>query len=255
MRRWGWLLVLVVGFVLFEAVRRVLLLTQNPNLVPSLILLGAAVAPASFVAFVLGRRLDYSVGAGPIALVALLGGVVGVVAAGLLEFDAMRSLGTLPMLGVALIEESAKLLAPLTVLVVTARHLHPADGLLVGVASGAGFAALETMGYGFVVLVRSQGDLGAVDDVLLLRGVLSPAAHMAWTGLTAAALWYAAQRRTRRAATRALLVFALAVTLHTVWDGVGGFVAYALIALAGLGLLTGFAHRLPHRPPGAALPA
>lgn len=250
MRRWGWLLVLIVGVALFEAVRRVLLATQNPNLVPSLILLGAAVAPAAFVAFVLGRRLDYSIGAGPIALVAFLGGVVGVVAAGLLEFDALRSLGTLPMLGVALIEESAKLVAPLLVLLLTARRGHPADGLLVGVASGAGFAALETMGYGFVVLVRSGGDLGAVDDVLLLRGVLSPAAHMAWTGLTAAALWYAARRRTGRAAGRALLVFVLAVALHTTWDSIGGFVAYGVLAVLSLGLLTGFAHRLPHRAPG-----
>ncbi|MER5674531.1 PrsW family glutamic-type intramembrane protease [Pseudonocardia alni] len=204
--------------------------------------------------FVLGRRLDYSIGAGPIALVAFLGGVVGVVAAGLLEFDAMRSLGTLPMLGVALIEESAKLVAPLLVLL-TARRGHPAGGLLVGVASGAGFAALETMGYGFVVLVRSGGDLGAVDDVLLLRGVLSPAAHMAWTGLTAAALWYAARRRTRRAAGRALLVFVLAVALHTTWDSVGGFVAYGVLAVVSLGLLTGFAHRLPHGAPGTAPPA
>ena len=34
-----------------------------------------------------------------------------------------------------------------------------------------------------------------VDDVLFLRGVLSPAAHMAWTGLTAAAPWRAVDQR------------------------------------------------------------
>ena len=48
--RWSWLWLLVVGIVLFEAVRRALLDTQNPNLVPALLLLGAAVVPASFVA-------------------------------------------------------------------------------------------------------------------------------------------------------------------------------------------------------------
>src|ERR671929_167011 len=72
------------------------------------------------------------------------------------------------------------------------RHRHPADGLLLGVACGAGFAVLETMGYAFVVLVQSGGDVGAVQQVLFLRGVLSPAAHMAWTGLAAAALFTAA---------------------------------------------------------------
>src|SRR5215212_2564246 len=76
---------------------------------------------------------------------------------------------------------------------------------------GAGFAALETMGYAFVTLIQSQGNLEAVQDILLLRGLLSPAAHMAWTGLTATALWYAASRGWKgRAVLRFLAVFALA---------------------------------------------
>ena len=119
--------------------------------------------------------------------------MVGVVAAGMLEFDTLQRLGFMPMLAVGVIEEAAKLIAPVVVLVAT-RHRHPADGLLAGVASGAGFAALETMGYAFVVLIQSQGNLAVVEEVLLVRGVLSPAAHMAWTGLTAAALWRAAER-------------------------------------------------------------
>lgn len=61
-------------------------------------------------------------------------------------------------------------------------------------ASGAGFAVLETMGYAVVALVESRGQPAAVDGTLLLRGLLSPAAHIAWTGLTAAALWHAAAR-------------------------------------------------------------
>ncbi|MEQ3549257.1 PrsW family glutamic-type intramembrane protease [Pseudonocardia nematodicida] len=248
LRRWVWLVVLVVGVGLFEMVRQALLVTRNPNLVPSLILLGAAVAPAAFVTFVLGRRLDYSLRSGTIGLIAFLGGVVGVVTAGVLEYDAQAELGALPMVGVALIEESAKLLAPLAVLLFTLRHTHPADGLLVGVASGAGFAALETMGYGFVVTLRSGGDLSEIGEVLLLRGLLSPAAHMAWTGLTAAALWHAVRHRTGSAAAGAVVVFIVAVTLHTVWDGLGGLVVYGILAVISLGLLTWTAHRLVRRP-------
>lgn len=91
------------------------------------------------------------------------------------------------MLAVGLIEEAAKLIAPVAIVLYT-RHRYLADRLLIGVASGAGFAALETMGYAFVVRLQSHGNLAVIDDVLFLRGVLSPAAHMAWTGLTAAAL-------------------------------------------------------------------
>jgi RsiW-degrading membrane proteinase PrsW (M82 family) len=243
-RRWWWLVVLVVGIALFVALNQVLVTTQNPNLVPSLILLGAAVIPATFVAFVAGRRLVFGVGSGVIAITAFVGGVVGVVTAGLLEFDVLRSLGVMPMLAVGLIEEAAKLIGPIAVLLFV-RNRQPADGLLVGVASGAGFAALETMGYAFVTLIKSGGNILATDAVLVLRGVLSPAAHMAWTGLTAAALFAAAERGWRGGAiARFLGVYAVAVLLHTTWDSVGSTLVYVVLAAISLGLLTYTAHRL-----------
>jgi RsiW-degrading membrane proteinase PrsW (M82 family) len=244
-RRWAWLVVLVVGVVLFEVVRRVLIDTQNPNLVPSLILLGAAVAPATFVVFILGRRLPYDISGGTIGVVAFLSGVIGVVTAGLLEFDTLRDLGVLPMVAVGFIEEAAKLIVPAALLLGLRQYRSPSDGLLVGVAAGAGFAALETMGYAFVTLISSRGSLSAVDSVLVLRGLLSPAAHMAWTGLTATALWYAAAHHWKAGPVfRFLMVFLLAVALHTTWDSIGTIPAYIVLSAISLGLLTWFAHLL-----------
>jgi protease PrsW len=72
---------------------------------------------------------------------------VGTIVAATLEFDVLRDLGGLPMFGVGLIEETSKLLVPLALLLVLRTHRTRADGLLIGVACGAGFAALETMGY------------------------------------------------------------------------------------------------------------
>jgi RsiW-degrading membrane proteinase PrsW (M82 family) len=244
-RRWAWVAVMVGGVVLFEIVRRVLVETQNPNLVPSLILLGAAVAPATFVTFVLGRRLPYDISAGAIAAVAFLSGVVGVVTAGLLEYHTLRGLGVLPLVAVGFIEEAAKLIVPAILLIVVRRNRLPADGLLIGVAAGAGFAALETMGYAFVALISSRGSIAEVDDVLLLRGLLSPAAHMAWTGLTATALWYAANRGWKSGPVlRFVAVFLIAVALHATWDSVGTIPVYIILATISLGLLTWFAHLL-----------
>lgn len=247
-RRWAWIAVLVGGVVLFEIVRRVLIQTQNPNLIPALILLGAGVAPAAFVAFVLGRRLPWDISTGAIAGVAVLGGLIGVVAAGLLEYNSLRGLGVLPLVLVGLIEEAAKLIVPAVLLVFLQRYRRPADGLLVGVASGAGFAALETMGYAFVTLIQSQGNIAAVQSILLLRGLLSPAAHMAWTGLTATALWYAGNHGWKGGAVlRFLAVFALAVALHATWDSVGTIPVYIVLSIISLGLLTWFAHLLSVR--------
>jgi RsiW-degrading membrane proteinase PrsW (M82 family) len=249
-RRWSWLVVLLVGVALFELIRRAIVDTGNPNLVPALILLGAAVVPAAFVTFVAGRRLVFAVSSGTVLLTALIGGVIGVVTAGMLEYSTLRRLGALPMVGVGLIEEFAKLIVPAALLLVIRHNRHPADGLLLGVAAGAGFAVLETMGYAFVVLIQSQGNLAVVDSVLFMRGILSPAAHMAWTALAAAALWWAAAERWHpRALARFLLTYVAVVVLHTAWDLSGTTVAYVVLAVISLALLAVTSHRLaaPHR--------
>ncbi|MCW2526594.1 MAG: hypothetical protein JWM76_1454 [Pseudonocardiales bacterium] len=233
-----WLIVLAAGVGLFELLRHTLIATENPNLVPSLILVGALVVPASFVTFVYGRALAFDVTGGVLATIAVTGGLIGIIVAGTLEYDTLHKLGTLPMIGVGLIEETAKLVVPAAILLFSRRYRSRPDGLLIGVASGAGFAALETMGYAFVELVSSKGSIHAVDGVLVLRGLLSPAAHMAWTGLAAAALWAAADSRwSRQATTRFLGTFAFAVALHTAWDSIGTTVGYVIIAAIGLGAL------------------
>ncbi|WP_222272539.1 PrsW family intramembrane metalloprotease [Modestobacter marinus] len=244
-RRWSWLLVVVGGFLLYELVRQTLLDTKDPLYAPTLILVGSAVVPVAFVTFVSARRLVFGVGGVAVALTTLLGGVIGVVAAGTLEFETRRSLGVLPMFAVGLIEELAKLLVPAVALLVLRRGRRPADGLLLGVAAGAGFALLETMGYAFVALVRSGGNLTVVNDLILDRSLLSPAAHMAWTGLLAAALWRAAAGHWRgRAVARLAGTYFLVAALHAAWDSTGSGWVRAALSLVGLGLLAWTAHRL-----------
>jgi protease PrsW len=252
LRRFDWVVVLVVGVALFELVRRTLIETQNPNFIPSLILLGAAVMPATFLTFVTGRRLPIDVSGVALAVTALVGGVIGTVVAGTLEYDTLQRLGAVPMLAVAVIEEAAKLVIPAALLFSIYRR-KPANGLVIGVAAGAGFAVLETMGYAMVALVESRGQLAAVDGTLLLRGLFSPAAHMAWTGLTAAALWHTAARRWSGRAVGALVgTYVLAVVLHTLWDGLDSLIAYVVLAVIALGLLGAITHRLARREPGSS---
>ncbi|MFF0223174.1 PrsW family intramembrane metalloprotease [Streptomyces sp. NPDC004629] len=236
-RRWGWLAVLAVGLLLFWLIHSTLISTGNPNLVPALIFFGAALVPTVFVVFVSGRRLDFGVRFPVVVTTALVGGAIGVTTAGFLEYRTLRLMDFLPMVAVGVIEEAAKLIMPL-LLLLAIRDRHPGDGLLIGVASGAGFAVFETMGYAFVELINSRGDLTAVDDLLVFRGLLSPAAHMAWTGLTAAALWSAAaQHWRRRSVATFVLVYAVAVGLHTAWDSFDSDVSYIALAVISLSLL------------------
>ncbi|HJQ28975.1 MAG TPA: PrsW family glutamic-type intramembrane protease, partial [Rubrobacter sp.] len=88
-----------------------------------------------------------------------------------------------------------------------------------GCSSAMGFAALETMGYAFVVLLQSKGSLGALDGVLLVRGLMSPAGHAAWTGLVCAVLWRERLRAGRAVLNlRVVMAFLTAVILHAMWD-------------------------------------
>jgi RsiW-degrading membrane proteinase PrsW (M82 family) len=244
LHRHAWLLVLLTGAALFAAVERTMVGTNNPNYVPTAILLGAGVVPAAFLAFVNGRRMPFTV---PLRLVvgaAFFGGVLGTMMAGWLEYDTIRHLGAMPVLGIGLIEEASKLLAPLALLPLL-RNRTRADGLLLGVACGAGFAALETMGYAFVTLLSSGGKVSATVDILVLRGALSPACHMAWTGITAAALYAAAASGWKaRKVLQFGLAFAAAVVMHALWDGIDAMPVHAVLAVSGLGLLWLTAHRI-----------
>src|SRR5215207_1419965 len=128
-----WIAVLVVGSALYAAVLVALLGTGDVLYVPSLLLLGAAIVPVTFITFVdgLGRGgLSFA----RVATVAALGGVVGIVIAGPLEYGMAGQVGSLPTLAVGLIEEAAKLVVPAVILLW--RKPAPLDGVILGVAVG-----------------------------------------------------------------------------------------------------------------------
>ncbi len=160
--------------------------------------------------------------------------------------DTLRTLGIPQLFGVGLIEESAKLIFPVVVFI-RRRYQSEADGLLFGVASGMGFAALETVGYGFTAYLQSHGNVGTLEQTLLIRGLFSPAGHAAWTGLFCAVLWRERNRAGHATFNLAILgIFVLAIVLHASWDIVSAInglpiiavmIGYLVISAIGLTLL------------------
>jgi RsiW-degrading membrane proteinase PrsW (M82 family) len=102
-----------------------------------------------------------------------------------------------------------------------------------------GFAALETMGYGFTTLLQAGGNLGALDEVLFARGLTSPAGHAAWTGLVCAVLWRE-RAKAGHAVVNAKVVgaFATAVVLHALWDTFNLLRGTTLVGFLSLELLS-----------------
>ena len=194
--------------------------------------------PAVFVAYLYERLPSWDVSLQALAVCFLWGGALGTVVAGVLEYEVARTLGFLPKLLIGLIEESAKLIVPL-IFYFVGLYRSEAAGIVLGVATAAGFAGLETMGYGFASLLSSKGNLGVLDEVLLVRGLTSPAGHMAWTGLVCAVLW-----RERLKAGHATLnwrvggAVATAVILHASWDTFASVRSLPLVGFLGINFVS-----------------
>ena len=113
------------------------------------------------------------------------------------------------------------------------------SGHSLGVATAAGFAALETMGYGFASLVSSKGNLGVLDEVLLVRGLSSPAGHMSWTGLVCAVLWRERLKAGHSTLNwRVLGAFLTAVVLHALWDTFASLMSTTIVEFLGVAFLS-----------------
>jgi protease PrsW len=233
-----WLQILVGGLVLLYLVERTLLVTQDLVFVPSVLLLGAFLVPVAFVVYLNERMPQWEVPLTPLAICFLWGGVLGTSVAATLEYDLLRSLGVLSLLGVGLIEEGAKLVLPL-IFYFLGRYRSVRAGIVLGVSAAMGFAALETMGYGFLALLQSGGNLIQLDSVLISRGLTSPAGHAAWTGLVCAVLW---RERLRAGHTvlngKVVAAFATAVVLHALWDTLNLLRGVTFVGLLGVELLS-----------------
>jgi RsiW-degrading membrane proteinase PrsW (M82 family) len=235
--RHTWFLALAGGLALSAAMDAALVVTSNPNLMPAVILLGASLVPVTFVIYVYQRVQVKNVPMPTIAVIVFLSGAVGLLVAGLVEYATLRKLGFLQLLGVGVIEESAKLIIPVAVYL-RGRYRSEADGLLFGVASGMGFAALESMGHGLTAFLQSQGSIGSLEETLLVRALVSPVGHGAWTGLVCAVMWRERQRAGHTTLNWSIVsAFLAAVLLHTVWDILGSLTGRISIRWVGIELI------------------
>ena len=221
----SWLKVLVSGFGLFVLTTVVMFVTQNPNLYPTVILIGNFLIPVVFVTFLYHHQHLSALTLPTVAQSFFIGGLLGVLLASILEpvlvpVPANPNAG-LPLSSamiVGLVEEGCKI-AAVAWLSRCVRHNSQMDGLLLGAAVGMGFAALESMGYAFSIFVMSRGQVGASIMETLLRGVLSPFGHGCWTGILGAVLFRQSAPNDFRINGPVVLTYLFVTVLHGLWDG------------------------------------
>ncbi|WIM94037.1 PrsW family glutamic-type intramembrane protease [Actinoplanes oblitus] len=227
-----WLRVFLTGLLLWILTVVVTLATGNPNLIPTLVLLGSFLVPVTFVLWAFGRRHSGEVTAELLFSTFVTGGVLGVLAASLLETYLLHPSPGF-FLGVGLIEEAAKL-AALAFLTRRLAHKYAADGLVLGASVGFGFAAFESAGYAFTALFTERGlSLTQLVQTELLRGLLAPLGHGLWTAILGGVLFSASGRRHFALTGRLVLSYLGVSVLHALWDSMHSIALLVTLVLTG----------------------
>lgn len=222
----GWRSVFFTGLLLWLASVIVTAVTGNVNMIPTVVLLGSFLVPVTAVVWYLDHDPSPTLTPRVVLNAFITGGVLGVLAASLLEAWLLGD-GMLIYVGVGLIEEGAKLIA----LLIIARRLlryTTRDGVVLGAAVGFGFAALESSGYAFSALLVQNGQtvalsLGNLVGTEFLRGILAPVGHGLWTGILGGVLFQQSAARGRLRVTRRVFwAFLFVALLHALWDSMRG---------------------------------
>ena len=194
----------------------------NDNFLPGLIMLGAFAMPVVVLIFFFEINLFRNIPFYKVIKYFILGGALSLILAILffsLEFntDIMTYSGAL-MVGV--IEETAKAAIVALFIFKSKNCNYILNGLLIGAAVGAGFAAFETAGY----ILRYGLNYGVANMlyVIKLRGFLAPGGHVAWAAIEGAALMFVKgfEKIDKKHLNdkRFLLICLIPVVLHGIWD-------------------------------------
>lgn len=247
-RRNIWLKVLISATAFYILLLVALLVTGNPNLFPSLVMVGNFTVPVAYVAFLYERKNFSRLKMPIVSLAFLYGGLVGIIATSFIGPLFITQFNPGDILAVGLVEEFAKILG-VVVIARRRRHVLEMDGLILGAAVGMGFAALESTGYAFTAFLISNGSISAVLEVTLFRGLLAPLGHGTWTAILASVLFRESRDCCFRVNLRVIGAYLLVSILHAMWNGLslvlapftglglGAIITWALVGFIGLYVL------------------
>ncbi|HLX44030.1 MAG TPA: PrsW family glutamic-type intramembrane protease [Bryobacteraceae bacterium] len=246
---WFFMRVLIFMLAVYFIFSKTIDVFGNPHLVPGLMVMGSLAAPLATAILFWELNTPRNVSFVQVLVMVCLGGVIS-----LLGADVAGSISTLGWLGdpAAGIEEEVVKLVAVILVARNIKHKYILNGMVFGAAIGCGFAAFETAGYSFfngflsgymIDLLKHTDVLGkikSIDDIRSVAGALAsnaypvmfsiiesrsylaPFGHVAWTAITAGALWRvkgANPFNIKMLIDPAFLrTFAIPVVLHMLWD-------------------------------------
>ena len=239
-RSWAprWWLVFPIGLALWIATVATAFFTLNLILLPTIVLLGSFLIPVTGVVWYLDHDPSPAMSPRRIFAAFIIAGVMGALAASLLEFWFVYGPGLLGMLKVGLIEEFVKG-AAIVAFALGLRSYATRDGMVLGATVGFGFAALESSGYALASLFVVQGghlylSLQSVVFTELVRGLLAPFGHGLWSAILGGVIFHAARNGRLRPAFAVLVAYLGVSVLHAAYDSFGGITGYIVISIIGI---------------------
>lgn len=221
-KAWVYLKILIFFIIAYIPTRIGYIVYGNLNFLPAMIMLGAFAVPLTVLMFFFEINIFRNIPFYKVIKYFLLGGALSLILAILffsLDFntDITTYSGAL-MVGV--IEEVAKAAIVAFFLFKEKRSNYILDGLLIGAAVGAGFAAFETAGY--ILKFGLQGGNAAMLQIIKIRGFLAPGGHVAWAAIEGGALMYVKgfEKLDKKHFNdkRFLLMCLIPIVLHGIWD-------------------------------------
>jgi protease PrsW len=208
-------------------------LFRNINFLPGLIVVGAFIVPFTTLIFFWEMNAPQNIAIYRIVYVVLIGGILSMLVA-LVFYDVLRHVINPVTIGI--VEELSKVLTVIY-FVRNLKYRYILNGLLLGAAVGAGFAAFETAGYALRTLL--SGNIHTLYLTLLWRSLFAPGGHVSWAALTGAAICMVQGDKrfqfNMMLNPKFALIFVLVVSMHALWDSpfLGMFPIGQVILMAG----------------------
>lgn len=194
----------------------------NTNVIPGMIAVGAFTVPLTTLVLFLEVNAFRNISVYYLMKTFLVGGCASLVATlflfSIVDFSDLDFVGACV---VGIIEEIGKVIIVYFFIKRLPNCNFVLNGLLIGASIGAGFAAFESSGYAFNILVNGYG-LDMMMDNIYLRGFLSPGGHVTWAAISGAAIMLVKGNRTLTfdvfSHKNFWKIFLIPVVLHAIWD-------------------------------------
>ena len=219
---WVYFKILMFFLIAYIPIRIGFVTYGNANFLPAMIMLAAFAVPVTILIFFYEINIFRNIPFYKVMKYFVLGGALSLILTILFcSLDINTDISTfIGAMMVGLVEEVAKAAIVAFFLFKSKKSNYILNGLLVGAAVGAGFAAFETAGY--ILRYGLNGGLETMLSVIKLRGFLAPGGHVAWAAIEGAALMYVKGfdklDKKHLNDKRFLLICLIPIVLHGIWD-------------------------------------